>query len=814
MALAFTSVVHAENAAIPANQSSAVKSIGDFKDLAGLPQDVKDKFDALISAGVFNGISEQEFGLNDKMNRAQFAKVAAIIFALPVDKTLTVSSFSDVTIDDPANGYALPFIEALKAAGLTEGVDPEGKMYNPSGTVTRQELAAFLIRGLQWKTDGTVPSADTTVDDWARSYITLALDNKLMSNVAVGAFGGQVYATRKMLALSSFEAKHAAETKAAPVVNSNAVADSALPAGITVLPVKIEIDRAVNVSVGDRYYDADGRISTTGQPPIINLKLTGPNNEEYSPSQVETLYRSGYIEVSTTGGVVLDDRAVGQSYVGQGRIVLKEVTAEGEASVTAKLTHVNDASSTRAFEVTAMRVPTTIEVNNKDQVVLAENDQPQNFTFTVKDQYGAVMKAPSALDDSSYEIEYKLERKSGQPSILSAGGIFYDTPWDEQKDAGQSVHTWQLPIDPSGEQKFMFKPNHAVLDAEGSLYELTATVVNKATKAPVASSTAALSVYNWKDIDSTMIYEIDLLGNHFASGSYLLARGEVSSDQDIETLNSKYPYFGKELNIVAYDEKRRRVDISKVLKNDAGQPISVVQSITGIDGDYLVGAQSVNASDIPVFRVYGVKPKDLFDIDVNFYTPGGTKKLTKRQLTVELDEPVTKAVAVKNPTMNFDLNTVYSIRKPDGSVEQIKGSDYLASKPYVWEFLRFADNNGEELKDESQFFRYFIQATDQFGHKYQNTSDQKMMDFSGNLDMLQVKVMIDMDNKFPPKWSVNDAAQQDKIWVDEEFRLHYEPHAKNADGSFDYANKNLESFSIELVSPTLARSWCTVTLNY
>ncbi|MBD0378661.1 S-layer homology domain-containing protein [Paenibacillus sedimenti] len=190
-------------------QTAAVKKADDFKDLKDLPQDEKDKFDALIQGGVFNGLTDDTFGLDARMNRAQFAKVAAIIFDLSVDETLTTSSFTDVRSDDPANSYALPYIEALKKAGLTNGYDAEGKTYKPAGDVSRQELAAFLIRGLGMddQAKSASPVNDNSVDDWAKGYVALALEKNILTNQADGTFGGKVSATRKMLALASYEAK-------------------------------------------------------------------------------------------------------------------------------------------------------------------------------------------------------------------------------------------------------------------------------------------------------------------------------------------------------------------------------------------------------------------------------------------------------------------------------------------------------------------------------------------------------------------------------------------------------------------------------
>ncbi|WP_248927526.1 S-layer homology domain-containing protein [Paenibacillus hamazuiensis] len=181
------------------------KSVNDFKDLKDLPQDVKAKFDELIKGGVFSGVSDDTFGLDAQMDRAQFAKVATIIFALPFDSTVTKSSFADI----PSGHWSLAYVEALKKAGLTNGYDAEGKTYNPSGAVSRQELAAFLIRGLGLDDAAkkTTPIADATVDDWAKGYAALALEKNLLTKLDDGTFGGKVSATRKMLALAGFEAK-------------------------------------------------------------------------------------------------------------------------------------------------------------------------------------------------------------------------------------------------------------------------------------------------------------------------------------------------------------------------------------------------------------------------------------------------------------------------------------------------------------------------------------------------------------------------------------------------------------------------------
>ncbi|UKS26116.1 S-layer homology domain-containing protein [Paenibacillus sp. HWE-109] len=182
------------------------KTSADFTDLKDLDAATQAKFDAMISAGIFDGVTDTTFGLKDEMNRAQFAKVAALIMGLDVNKDLQTSTFTDVSVTDAANGYALPYIEALKTAGVTNGY-AEGQ-YNPAGKVTKEQLATFLVRVLgQDAAAKDKTGKDTTVSGWAQGYVALALELKLLANGTDGTFSGQANATRDLLLTGAYEAK-------------------------------------------------------------------------------------------------------------------------------------------------------------------------------------------------------------------------------------------------------------------------------------------------------------------------------------------------------------------------------------------------------------------------------------------------------------------------------------------------------------------------------------------------------------------------------------------------------------------------------
>ncbi|MCZ8519505.1 S-layer homology domain-containing protein [Paenibacillus caseinilyticus] len=237
-----------------------VKTMSPFKDLEGLPDEEKKRIEALVKHGIFDGISEEAFGPGEKLNRAQFAKIAALVFKLKVDSTLRQSSFLDVLAEDPVHSYALPYIEALKEAGLTTGADAEGKRYNPSGEVTRQELAAFLIRGLKLEKEAEQATAleDDTVSDWAAGYAALAVEKKLIPLLADGTFGGTEAATRKTLALAAYEIVQPAEGKD----GGKAEEEAEQPDKVSIVEVKAIKSNMVSVKL-DRSVDTTAELKIT-----------------------------------------------------------------------------------------------------------------------------------------------------------------------------------------------------------------------------------------------------------------------------------------------------------------------------------------------------------------------------------------------------------------------------------------------------------------------------------------------------------------------------------------------------------------------
>ncbi|WP_179281247.1 immunoglobulin-like domain-containing protein [Paenibacillus sp. XY044] len=145
-----------------------------FGDTAVTPQQ---KFDALAAKGIFNGYPDGSAHLEKEMTRAEFAKVITKLLGLKeVTGTL---SYKDKGYD--AKNWAVPYIEAVTAAGIMQGQDSVKKIFNYNGKVTIQEMATVLTRALKLE----IPAnPDNNAADWAKGYVQAAIDKGLISKDA------------------------------------------------------------------------------------------------------------------------------------------------------------------------------------------------------------------------------------------------------------------------------------------------------------------------------------------------------------------------------------------------------------------------------------------------------------------------------------------------------------------------------------------------------------------------------------------------------------------------------------------------------
>lgn len=147
---------------------------------------------ALEARGIVAGDLDGRFDPNGSLTRAQLAKLLVVGIGNQADAQLLSrydSRFADIPRWHWANGY----IEALSEMAVTEGY-PDGT-FGPSDTVTRAQLAVFLVRALGLEDQAwsmhlipTMYADDAEIPDWARGAVHVALSDGVMNGFEGGVF--------------------------------------------------------------------------------------------------------------------------------------------------------------------------------------------------------------------------------------------------------------------------------------------------------------------------------------------------------------------------------------------------------------------------------------------------------------------------------------------------------------------------------------------------------------------------------------------------------------------------------------------------
>eukprot|EP01113_Clastostelium_recurvatum_P000707 TRINITY_DN10320_c0_g1_i1.p1 TRINITY_DN10320_c0_g1~~TRINITY_DN10320_c0_g1_i1.p1 ORF type:complete len:1208 (-),score=22.96 TRINITY_DN10320_c0_g1_i1:44-3667(-) len=217
-----------------------------FGDTAVSPQQ---KFDALKAKGIFNGYPDGTAGLEKDMTRAEFAKVITKLLGL---KEITGQlSYTDKNYT--AKNWAVPYIEAVTAAGIMEGKNVEKKIFDFNGKVTVSEMATILTRAL----DLEIPAeTNNSAPAWAKGYVQAAINAGFLD--ANANFTGN--ASRELLVGAAYVIDEAQNLKVASYEVSEAgkVVTFTMSDGQT---VKVTLDKALvantDTEVSFKYNDRD-----------------------------------------------------------------------------------------------------------------------------------------------------------------------------------------------------------------------------------------------------------------------------------------------------------------------------------------------------------------------------------------------------------------------------------------------------------------------------------------------------------------------------------------------------------------------------
>lgn len=416
------------------------------------------KFDALKARGIFSGITDGSAALDQNMNRAQFARVSALLLNLegigtPDTKVVTEKPFSDVELD----AWYVEEVAAAKEAGIMVG-SSDGT-FNPDNDMSVQELAVATARIL-----GLEPEEGAEVEgaaDWAAGYIQALKSNDidLPTNYTDGA-------TRSVLVSVSFQteaaiAKWEAEQKAEeelrlaeearllkeeqeklktgligvqlpqitipsiPVILPPSVVPIATANMPTIFPAGGTVQAGTLVTLSHSngatiYYTTDGSTPTLEN----SLRYSAPiqvNNTmtikafaaQYNYNNSNVMTASYTIIVQKTALELINEAAAAGDWTGIDAATFTDagitgVTADNLAAITSAM----DAGSTGPWTVSAIQdiVNTVLNDNIQQQALTAINTAAVSVNWTGIDASTFALAGINGVTaDNLFSIQYYLE---------------------------------------------------------------------------------------------------------------------------------------------------------------------------------------------------------------------------------------------------------------------------------------------------------------------------------------------------------------------------------------------------------------------
>jgi len=135
------------------------------------------KYEALVKAGIFSGYDDGQAHLDKTMNRAQAAKIVALLAGYKEGVAVKDAGYTDLS----GYGWAEAFINFASEVGVLEGKG--NNKFDPGADVTIQQLATISVKLL--KTAGVVlPAGEAVegdVDAWAAADVAAVVKAGLIA---------------------------------------------------------------------------------------------------------------------------------------------------------------------------------------------------------------------------------------------------------------------------------------------------------------------------------------------------------------------------------------------------------------------------------------------------------------------------------------------------------------------------------------------------------------------------------------------------------------------------------------------------------
>lgn len=180
---------------------SPVLAFAAFDDLSS--HWAKKDIEYLVDQKIIEGVTPTQFEPDRSITRAEFA--ALVVRSLGLGSVASSADFSDVD----ASAWYADAVSTATYAGLINGY--EDNSFRPAAPVTREEMAAIVIRALTYAEVATTVPASTQKEllsqfkdadqiIWARKEIAAALNAKIMNGMTSDTLSPTGTATRAQAA--------------------------------------------------------------------------------------------------------------------------------------------------------------------------------------------------------------------------------------------------------------------------------------------------------------------------------------------------------------------------------------------------------------------------------------------------------------------------------------------------------------------------------------------------------------------------------------------------------------------------------------
>ena len=118
----------------------------------------------LYNVGIINGETATLFVPDGNVTRAEFAKMAVMLFGLTAHSE--DSQFADVTAGD----WYAPYVAAAAEAGIVNGTSET--TFSPNDNITREQIAAIIGRQMRWTSGNAAAYSDAaSIEAYALPYV-------------------------------------------------------------------------------------------------------------------------------------------------------------------------------------------------------------------------------------------------------------------------------------------------------------------------------------------------------------------------------------------------------------------------------------------------------------------------------------------------------------------------------------------------------------------------------------------------------------------------------------------------------------------